>query len=363
MPTLSELQKRVAANDMRYNLHFAGLSRVTRDLATMDDMLATAQSVLSDLPGVKNVPGDEREALRAAAQRQVELYRGERTAIVDAQRQGGPTAVEASIQGTRANFVFHRYARHFANQSRSTRDLSLMVDMSSELQRIHAAMLALQARKSLPSLTADLEVVVGRLAQFQEERGHIAAAREGGTLAEQAGALAQTANGLFAAYRTHFAGQPRVTRRPELLVRLLEALQLVLERMQALQIQGLHDEENDANLDIVSQRLQGWRTELVAIRAERQKATLPSMVADLRTAVDADLEGYAQHFAGQSRKTRDLRRLTDICDRLDEIERQMTRLDEVKSDAALTSHLRIVRDALVLYQNEFDEITRVQGAG
>lgn len=360
MPTLTELQQRLEQNDARYNLHFAGLPRITRSLDTMDDLIATAQQVLGDSRGLKKGPESERLALQQNAERQLELYRGERTAIVQARAEGGSEGLQASALGTRANFVFHRYTRHFAGQSRSSRDLTLMLDMIAELEAIQQAMKELQAHKPMASLQADLEVVAGRVAQFDSERKAIGAARCDGTLAEQAGVLANAANTVFAQYRVHFAGQPRVTRRPELLVRLIGALEEIRDRMSALQSQGLHDENNDGNLGIVTSRIQAWQAELTAIRGERQKATIQAMVADLGTAANAELESYGQHFAGKSRKTREIKRLSDILDRLDEVERQMTRVDQFQQNADNTRNLAVVRDALALYQNEFDEIRKAQ---
>jgi hypothetical protein len=360
MPTLTELQQRLEQNDVRYNLHFAGLPRITRSLETMDDLIATAQQVLGESRGLKKGPESERLALQQNAERQLELYRGERTAIVQARTEGGTEGLQASTLGTRANFVFHRYARHFAGQSRSSRDLTLMLDMIAELEAIQGAMQDLHTHKPLPVLQADMEVVAGRLQQFHGERKAIGAARSDGTPADQAGVLANAANTVFAQYRVYFAGQPRVTRRPELLVRLLGALEELRDRMAALQTQGLFDENNDNNLGIVTSRIQAWQQELAAVRAERQKATIQAMVADLGTAANAELESYGQHFAGKSRKTRDAKRLSDLLDRLDEVERQMTRVDQFQQNVDNTRNLSVVRDALALYENEFDEIRKVQ---
>ncbi len=360
MPTLKELQQRLEQNDVRYNLHFAGLARITRSLDTMDDLIATAQQVQGQVSGVRASEVERQELVKNAV-RQVELYRGERTAIVQARQEGGEPGIQASLLGSRANFVFHRYARHFAGQSRSSRDLTLMLDMIAELEAIQGAMQALQSQKPMPSLQADLEVVAGRLQQFYGERKAIGTGRTDGTQQDQAGALANAANTVFAQYRTHFAGQPRISRRPELLVRLIGALEEIRERMTALQVQGLHDEHNDGNIATVSNRLATWQQELVAVRAERQKATLATLVADLGTSANAELESYGQHFAGQSRKSRDLKKLRDIVDRLDEAERQMTRLDEFQHNADNAKNLNVVRDALALYQHEYDEIATIQG--
>lgn len=359
MATLTELHRRLSQNDNRYALHFAGHARLTRRVDLMAQMLADARSILADVKSLKT--GPDRQAITQAAERQIQLYTNEHAAIGQIQTQLGPLAKEASVLGTRANTVFHRYARHFSGQNRSTRDGTLMQEMVRDLEAIHADMQAILADQQIDGLRADMEVVEGRLDQFRAESTHIAAAQTEVSPPDQAGALAGVANNLFAQYRVHFAGLPRVSRRPELLVRLVDGLEAVKERMQALDAQGLRDEHNVNNIGIVEGRLQMWTQELAAIRKERQASSLGSMVADLETAANAELESYAQHFAGQNRRTRDLGKLTEIIDRLDEVERQMSRLDQVQENADNQLHLAVVRDALALYQNEFDEIAKVQG--
>ena len=359
MATLSDLHRRLAANDVRYALHFAGHPRLTRRPDVLTTMIADASAILTDVRSLKT--GADRQAITQSAERQRSLYTSEREAIVQLQAQMGPIAREASLLGSRANLVFHRYTRHFAGQNRGSRDGTYLRDMVAELAAIHAQMQAILADQDIDGLRADIEVVDGRLVQFRTEGTHIAAAQTEAAPDEQAGAMANVANNLFNQYKVHFAGLPRVSRRPELLVRLIEALDAVRERMTALQTQGLHDEHNAANIGIVENRLQLWTQELAAIRAERQTASFASMVKDLATAADAELESYGQHFSGQSRRTRDLGRLSDILDRLDEVERQITRLDQVQDDADNALHLAVVRDAMTMYQAEYDEIAKAQG--
>ena len=243
--------------------------------------------------------------LYGEAQAQLERLRGERTAIVQVQGEAG--AIEASELGTRANIVFHRYARHFAGQSRATRDASLLRDMLTELDGIQAEMADLFARHPLPGLKSDIEVVGGRQTQFRDELKAVGQARTDASLEAQASALADEANGLFSQYRVHFAGLPRVSRRPELLVRLMGALEEVRDRMAALDSQGLRDPHNQGNQDIVRERLASWQAELAAIRKERQASSMATIVGELGTAANAELEAYGQHFAGQSRDRKSTR--------------------------------------------------------
>lgn len=362
MANLAEVQKRLEANDATYSVRFAGQSRLTRDLDLLDDLIATAQKLVTEANALPDKPAARQEVV-TEAERQLELYRSERTLIAQLRKQGGQAAVEASVLGTRANIVFHRYARHFAGQSRTTRDGSLMADMVEQLKTIQGEMQALaQKAPGLQQVKEDLKVVAGRLQQFEEERRNIGAAQSDGTSDQQASSLAGVANNLFAQYRSNFADLPRGTRRPERLVRMVEALTQVGDRMKALQQQGLADEHNDRNLGIVAERLAAWQSELVAIRAERQKATVSSLESDLGTAANAEFEAYGSHFAGKDRKTRDLNKLRDIIDRLDDVERQMQRLEEVHGRENNRRNLAIVRDTLVTYMDEWEQIEAAQAS-
>ena len=359
MATLSELHSRLARNDSLYAMHFAGHPRLTRRPELLGQMMVEAAAILADARSLH--AGGDREAISQTATRQRDLYGSEQKAIRDLQAELGPLAREATLLGLRANIIFHRYLRHFAGQNRSSRDGTLLRAMVGDLAAIQSQMQAILADQDLEGLRADVEVVETRLVQFRTEVANIATAQTEVAPEEQAGALANVANNLFAQYRVHFAGLPRVTRRPELLVRLLDALTAVRERMAALQAQGLQSEHNVSNLGIVTARLQLWTDELAAVRAERQAASFATMVRDLETAANAELESYGQHFAGQSRRSRDMAKLSEIIDRLEEIEQQMARLDQVQEHADNALHLAAVRDALTLYQNEYDEIAKVQG--
>jgi hypothetical protein len=363
MASLATLRQRLQDNDNRYAARFAGQSRVTRDLALLDEIIATQQKLLAEVRassgGIR-----EREELVTDASRQLELLRNERTHILQAREQARSAGVEATELGTRANFVFHRYNRHFAAKSRATRDVTLIQDMLAELAVIAESLRTIaNQRPDLQGPAADLEVIAGRVKGFEDERKAISAAQFDSPPQEQASALAGIANELFGQYRTVFAGQPRVSRRPEMLLRLVGALQDVHERMCALQTQGLADSHNDGNVGIVADRLAAWQSELTAVRAERQKASVASLVADLGTAANAEFERYGEHFAGQARKTRNLDKLREILDRLDEVERQMTRLHDVHGRADNAANLRIVRDTMVMYIGEWEAILQAQQDG
>ncbi|MBM4344617.1 MAG: hypothetical protein FJ100_14730 [Deltaproteobacteria bacterium] len=361
MPSLNDLRALLDDNDSTYAARFAGHPRATRDLDVMDDLIATAQQVMGEARIAMSGTAAQKADVVKQAERQLEIYRSERTLIAAAQKDANPAAALAAILGGRANAVFHRYARHFAGQSRASRDSTLLGDMVTELQRIHGAMKNLSvANPSLESVRDDMDVVQGRMQQFNDERREIAKAQTECAPEDAATALAGAANTLFAQYRSCFADQARVSRRPELLARIVEALTSIGDRMKALRAQGLHDAHNDGNIEVVAQRLGFYQTELAAIRQERHKAALPALEAELGGAANRDIDNYARYFAGQDRATRDLSRLTEMIDRLDELERQMTRIDESSGSADNAGNLKIVRDTLRMWAGEWDAISELE---
>ena len=85
MATLSELHRRLSANDARYALHFAGHPRLTRRPELLATMIADAETILVDVKSLKS--GSDRQAITQSAERQRSLYASERTAVVQLQAQ------------------------------------------------------------------------------------------------------------------------------------------------------------------------------------------------------------------------------------------------------------------------------------
>lgn len=359
MPTVQETREGIAQNDALYAMHFSGHSRLTRDLALLDGMLASARQLLQD---AREAKGEARKELLATVQKQIELYGSERTAIAEAKRAVGPAGVAVAQVIERSSYAAHRYTRHFANQERGSRDAGMLLDVITELQAMKDEVDVHRQTLSEDGFADDVEVLERRIDLFLKERRAIAEARTEDTRDAQSGVLARAANTMFALYREGFAGQKRVSRRPELLARMIESLEDIRDRMEALVAQGFHDDQHDRNHEIVLGRIEAWQTEVDAIREARRAAALPDLVDELWTAAQAELATYGEHFAGMTRKTRDLDKLRGICDRLDEIERQLTALAQVQAWTELDRHLSTTRDALSLYQREYDEIVKAQAS-
>lgn len=357
---LADLRERVDAIHARYDAHFAGQPRISRDgglLARMIDELEAVVGAAAALPA-----SAEREALLGAARDNLALYRREHSAIVEAQA-GGEDAFEADRLATWARFAFHRYRRHFAGQPRATRDLGLLAELIADLRRLGEEMERLGQRYARPPLPEMREQVARSLKLYLDERGEIVAARGAGAPDQQADVLAAVANDQFALYAAHFAGKSRVTRRPALLQRIIDNLDQVRDRMELLRAQGYRDAAHVRNIEIVSARLDFYRGELTQIREARRQTTMGELVSALGGAANELFAEYRAHFAGQDRRTRDLARLGRICDGLHEVARQMDEIDRVREIDTNVTNLGIVIDNLRLYEREWEHIREVQAGG
>ena len=356
--TTQQLQERLDALHQQYHLHFAGQPRVTRNLEMMRQMHRGAEAVRSELSALPE--NAARTAVLSLARERIDLYASEAKAIDEARVSVGDRGVEGAWLGQRANHVIHRYRRHFAGRSRSTRDVSLMVEMTADLKALRAEMSTLSSGWRSSSVEHDIGVVDSYLKLFQQEQVEIKAARDGATAETAEGIYAQLANYHFELYRLHFAGQPRVSRRPELLERMIGNLEGILSRMEALPAQGFHGEHNPQNMRVVADRLGQWREEIEQVRKVRSETPLKQMVGELGRAGEVVLEVYNERFAGESRLTRDLDLLGALCDRLWDLSRQMEMLARVQSIAENERNLEMTYDLLHMMEAEYDEIETAQ---
>ncbi len=356
--TIQQLQERLDALHQQYYLHFAGQPRVTRNLEMMRQMRRGAEAVLSELGTLPESAA--RTAALSLARERIDLYTSEAKAIDEARVAVGDRGVEGAWLGQRANHVIHRYRRHFAGRGRSTRDVSLLVEMTADLKGLRSEMSTLSSGWRSSSVEHDISVVDSYLKLFQQEQSEIKAARDGATPEAAESIYAQMANEHFELYRLHFAGQPRVSRRPELLERMIGNLEGILSRMEALPAQGFHGEHNPQNMRVVADRLGQWRDELEQIRKVRSETPLKQMIGELGRAGEVVLEVYNERFAGEARATRDLGLLGALCDRLWDLSRQMEMLARVQSIVENERNLEMTYDLLHMMESEYDEIETAQ---
>ncbi len=344
-----------------YDAKFAGKPRASRDLEVLDGLIGELERVLAEarskLNGGRN---EELITLIEQASENLEIYQDEREAIRQV-KQGGEAPVRASRLATWANIEFHRYRRHFAGESRATRDVALLSEMIDRLEEIRAAMGELADEHEVAGLGQDIETVEANLEQYRRERDRIRQARADGSSDERASYLAVAANEQFAIYRDLFAGKNRVTRRPALLARVVETLEDLRDAMAELEREGGSSEENRDNLELVEENLEMYRDELEAIRQARSQLDADELAAHLGSAANETFEVYRDRFAGEDRHSRDLDRLGRVCDELYHLARQMAEIDEREGLEMNAENLSVVVDNLSLYQREYDAIEDARG--
>jgi len=361
--SLAELKSQVEDISNTYEARFAGHSRVTRDVSEMEDLIKRTREVVAQLEALPAVArGAEADTLLVTAKENLALYQSEREAILTA-KNAGPDLEDFARLGVQANFVFARYRRHFAGKSRNTRDLGLLAEMIDDLTKLQQRMQPLvNKHKGVEGLASDLELVTNNLKMYISERGEIADARGSGTPEEQADVLAEVANGQFKVYQDHFADKSRLTRRPQLLQRMVDNLKTVKDRMDGLKKAGLRSDVNNKNVDIVDQNLKLYVTELAEIKKARASVKLYDLMMNLGGAANDVMTEYREHYAGKARKGRDLERLSKLCDQLGEISRQMADLGRAEVHQDNLRNLQIVNDNLVMLENEYEEIVKANAS-
>jgi hypothetical protein len=357
---IDTLGQELESIDREYAKDFAGQSRLSRDLDQLDRMLARAQSVVERIDQIPSAArGPELGRLREVASQNLETYRVERKAIERAQSLG-PAFEQFSHEATTANFVFARYVRHFAGKDRSTRDASLLGELVDELKQIDKRMTQLLEDTPSGDFSRDREVVRQNLASYQKEIEAIEKAQATGTPEQQASLFATLANEQFTAYQTHFAGEPRVSRRPALLMRVVGQLKKIHARMKELADGGLSADYNAKNLGIVEERLRVYETELSEVRKTRQQTPMPELMAELGGAANKLFDEYRASFSDKPRGQADLALLGRICDKLGEIRRQMSEMSWAEDNEMNTKNLDVVTEQLVVFEGEYEAVVRAQ---
>jgi predicted translin family RNA/ssDNA-binding protein len=343
-----------------YERDFAGQNRATRDPAQLDDLVRRTGEVLKRIDEIPlAAQGPQLASLREVVSGSKGVYETERKAVVDAKNQG-PEFPEFGRLATSANFVFARYARHFAGQNRGTRDVGVLSEMIEDLKQIKTRMQAVAGKKKNDTYARDLEVVSGNMAMYTSELLEIQKVQKDGTQEEQASMFASLANDQFNVYRSNFAGFSRVTRRPQLLQRAIDNLKRCQSGMKALAAAGFVNEHNPKNIEIVQQNLSLYETELVEIRKARQATSMVDLMGELGGAANELFEKYRESFAGKTRTTVDPDLLSGICDRLGEIYRQMSDLARAEKNEMNENNMNIVSDQLAMYEQEWEAVKTAQ---
>jgi hypothetical protein len=340
----------------RYESQFAGQSRATRNLDEIDAIIKETANLVARIKSIPSAAAPKGIAgVAKSAEDALAMYKNERELIVQA-KNAPPEAETFAPLAAGANLAFSRYHRHFAGQSRPTRDTGLLDELIGDLEGISEGMEEIVAATKSKPFAQDLELVRSTVAMYTTERKAIIDSRATGTLDERGSNLASRANAQFNLYQAHFAGKSRATRRPALLGRMVEELTAVRAEMQALADAGLKQGSNSANIGIVDKQLAMYKAELAEVRKARQGAPLADLMGMLGGAANDAMAEYRENFAGHDRNTRDLALLTKICDELAEIRRQMADLGRAEASSVNDRNLEIVSSQLALFEREYELI-------
>jgi len=339
----------------RYESQFAGQSRGSRNLDELDALIKDTKGVLSRIESIpSSVRGADLSAIGETAKANVDIYTRERALIVEA-KSFGPAFEEFAPLAAGANLVFARYHRHFAGQSRGTRDPGLLGELIEELKSLDESMADVLKGGTAERMKADHNVVRETLKMYQGEEKEIRKAHVEGTVDDRVNRFAQLANAQFKIYADHFAGRSRMTRRPALLVRVIASLERIQKDMKGLDAKVAGD-VNKKNLEIVATQLATYKAELIEVRKARQGTPFGDLMGMLGGAANELFEEYRAGFAGQDRKSRDLALLTRICDDLGDLRRQMLDLAKADENPMNEGNLQIVTSQLSQFEEEYEAI-------
>ncbi|RYG78374.1 hypothetical protein EON77_09865, partial [bacterium] len=249
-----------------YDRDFAGQPRATRDVSALDELLRRTGEVLARIDEIPQAAqGPQLSELRTLVTGSLETYQNEKKAVLLARDQG-PEMAEFGRLASLANFTFSKYGRHFAGHSRLTRDAGLLAEMREDLKQIKKRMQTTAGKKRNANFDRDINVVEQNVSLYEKELAEIQKAQDALSPADRAGLLAELANSQFSLYRAHFAGKSRLTRRPQLLQRMIDNLKRIKKSMDALIAAGNGGEHTEKNVDIVTQNLALYETELGEVR-------------------------------------------------------------------------------------------------
>ncbi|MBL8744532.1 MAG: hypothetical protein JNK04_25665 [Myxococcales bacterium] len=358
--TVADIEAGLAAVDQAYEEAFSGKDRHTVDAQALNGLLDKVAGLKADLDKLGALTaGDNAATVLQSLNDREALYKREQT-LITAAKEMGPGFERFSMEGAAANFVFDRYNRHFAGQSRDTRDLGLLRELTEELKGIKKRMLAIGGKKLPEPMQRDVELVTSNIERYQIEEREVPKAQTAGTPEDQANRLAFLANQQFAVYQAFFAGQSRISRRPQLLVRVIDNLKRYKTAMFELKNRGLKQASNDGNIGIIDGRLKSFETELGEIRKVRSGNPLTDIMGALGGAANDLFEEYRKDFAGKDRTSVSIEQLSNLIDKLDELRRQMEELGRVEKSEMNAKNLNVVRDYQTSWVREYQAVKAAQ---
>lgn len=376
----SDLNDELQRLNQHYDLHFADQPRATRDLQLLALMIEDAEKLTAQVTDAMGAHGDTLHApsqpgvrtgldLQQDVRACLDALRTEHQSITHAMHQGGKGIQERTLLAVRIDLIAHRYQRHFAGQRRSTRVLSRLDEMISDLEEQRVIAQQMVRHDANPSLSRQLARIDAMIAMYRAEQQAIIAARRVGDAQTQAGMLGAAANTLMVTYQQHFPHTSQglgvhVGQRPELLRGLIGDLTTLQQEMQILSHQGLAWPPHHANVTIVTQTLAQWKHHLTTLTEMRSNATPHAVRSALYEEADDVLARYntLQH-QGAADQGLWLDEMRFLCDAMEDILRQLEAFVHLRDPIheeqthSKNTHVAGARDALVMLVRAYDRAT------
>lgn len=346
--TIDTLSSQAESVHTRYRRAFAGKNRATRDINSLDEIVAEMQAVSANVPASAS-------QLRAAVDERLRLYTEEREAIARIQA-GGPAAVQSWRLVEWGEVTFLRYLREFAGHNRTTRDNWLLAELSTRQNTWLSDLNRLAEGLNDTALTTQTEQAAKNLELYRNETNAIPAARVGLAPNDHSRLLATLANTQFNLYRRHFVTRPRNSRRPVLLRRVIGALEDIQNRMEAVANLGVNTTVHLENLTKVKERIHHHKNELQAIEAGRNTTSPDQLARALGDDANAVFDEYRNNYANKPRNTVNNNQLGELCDRLHEIAAAMYEVQAERPTDSNAKNLTVVIETVKGYEREYRAI-------
>ncbi|MFO0744174.1 MAG: hypothetical protein U1F43_00680 [Myxococcota bacterium] len=338
----------------RWTREFAGKPRHTRDLAALDKLVEKAQALARK---AKQIPGEKGDELEKVVRERLTLYATERGAIAEVKFER-PEVAEIHALGLVVDRTLAAWRRHFAGRDRRTRDAQLLETLVQRLSKAVARLGELGPQNTDVVKVESLDSIRGQLEVMKDERSEIDKLRRAMPEADRTSVALAEAAAAMDRYRVLLGGQPRASCS-------LAHLDAILQTMRRVQAELSKPEVAEAqaqNLAVITQNLEAYEAERPRIEQALAETAPRERGGQLAAVANRLFQVYQQSFAGQSRATRDLKLLSDICDRLTDVAEQMVELDRVHDEPLTRKNVPVVDDRLRRYEAEWLEIAKAKTA-
>lgn len=335
-------------------LHFSGHVRMTRDLEQLDALLAEMEALRHKANSQAFQSEGRWQSLLDLLVRRLDEYQAERGAVAQIQASASAQDRQASQWTARARIVLHRFSRHFAGQTRRTRDIEQLAEILAEIQEIFESLRPLARTIHLRSVAEEIGAVGGYVEFLAAEREELREARCAGSWLDQSANWQVLLKNLEEGWRAEVAAQPRTTRRLGLVERYIRSLDGVLEGLMTARHANLPD-QHELALDRAAQLLVRWQDELVDLRNWQDTMTAAQRADALWARAAECAQLFLDHWTGSPANAMDLDALRDLTDSLDEVERQLALLCAQLPPPPQLARLAWLRDVLVTAEKHFDQ--------